>query len=72
VLFLVVPILCLSLMALGMGLMISSAAVYFADVMPTYEVLLLAWMYLTPVIYPVEVLPENVQSLLRFNPLFYP
>ncbi len=31
----------------------------------------MAWMYLTPVIYPVELLPESVQNLLRINPLFH-
>jgi ABC-2 type transport system permease protein len=39
--------------------------------MPTYEVLLTAWMYLTPVIYPVELVPEGIAPILRVNPMFY-
>lgn len=54
---------------LGIGLLASSLSVYFQDVMPMYEVLLTAWMYLTPVIYPVEVLPTGLRSALRFNPM---
>ena len=57
--------------ALGVGLAVSAAAVYFQDVMPTYEILLTAWFYLTPVIYPLTLLPEGVQQVLRFNPMVH-
>jgi ABC-2 type transport system permease protein len=66
-----VPILMTTLFALGVGLAVSTGAVYFQDVMPTYEVLLTAWMYLTPIIYPVSLLPEAVQTVLKFNPMYY-
>ena len=71
VLLLPLPVVLLGLFSLGVGLAVSAAAVYFPDVLPTYEILLMAWMYLTPVIYPAELLPESVQNLLRFNPLFH-
>jgi ABC-type polysaccharide/polyol phosphate export permease len=61
----------LAMFALGVGLTVSSLAIYFADVMPTYEVLLTVWFYLTPIIYPVELLPPAVAAVLRFNPMFY-
>ena len=70
-LLLPLPIILLGLFGLGVGLTVSAGAVYFPDVLPTYEILLVVWMYLTPVIYPVEVLPESVQNLIRFNPLFH-
>ncbi len=71
VLLLPLPIALLGLFSLGVALAVSAAAVYFPDVLPTYEILLMAWMYLTPVIYPVELLPESAQNLLRINPLFH-
>ena len=71
VLLLPLPIVLLGLFSLGVGLAVSAAAVYFPDVLPTYEILLMAWMYLTPVIYPAELLPEGVRNLLRINPLFH-
>ena len=71
ILLLPLPIAFLALFGLGVGLAVSAGAVYFPDVLPTYEILLVVWMYLTPVIYPVEVLPDNVQNLLRINPLFH-
>jgi ABC-type polysaccharide/polyol phosphate export permease len=71
ILLLPLPVLCLALFALGLGLALSTAAVYFQDVMPTYEIVLTAWMYVTPVIYPIDLVPRAVQSLLRANPMFY-
>jgi len=71
VLLLPIPIVLLGLFGLGVGLVVSAGAVYFPDVLPTYEILLVVWMYLTPVIYPIEILPESVQNLIRFNPLFH-
>jgi ABC-2 type transport system permease protein len=70
-LLLPIPVLAIGLFALGIALALSAAAVYFADVMPTYEVLLTAWLYLTPVIYPLGLLPESVQVWLRWNPMFW-
>ncbi len=65
------PILFVTLIALGVGLTLSTVAMYFADILIIYRVLLTAWMYLTPIIYPLEILPENLQRALQFNPLFY-
>jgi ABC-2 type transport system permease protein len=70
-LLLPIPVLAVGLFALGVALALSAAAVYFADVMPTYEVLLTAWLYLTPVIYPLGLLPESMQGWLRWNPMLW-
>jgi ABC-2 type transport system permease protein len=70
---LVIPasILLLTCFALGVGLFLATAAVYFADVLPVYEVLLTLWMYATPIIYPIEIIPPNWQWLFRLNPLLH-
>lgn len=64
-------ILILAVFALGMGLLLSTAAVYFADMEPVYNVLLTIWMYATPIIYPLEALPEQIRWVMLFNPLYY-
>jgi ABC-type polysaccharide/polyol phosphate export permease len=71
ILLIPLPILMTTLFALGVGLIVSTGAVFFQDVMPTYEVLLTAWMYLTPIIYPMSLLPPSVQTILKFNPMYY-
>lgn len=70
VLLLPVPVLLTALFALGVGLAVSSLAIYFPDIVPMYEVLLTAWMYLTPAIYPIELVPENIQPVIRLNPMY--
>ena len=64
-------ILLLGLFALGIGLILAAAAVYFADILPVYEVVLTIWMYATPIIYPVDAIPPNFAWVLKLNPLYY-
>jgi ABC-2 type transport system permease protein len=70
---LVMPFAVLILMtfALGIGLLLATAAVYFADMLPVYEVILTIWMYATPIIYPIDVVPDNLVWVLKLNPLLY-
>lgn len=70
---LVVPfsVLLLSIFALGVGLLLATAAVFFADMVPVYEVLLTIWFYATPIIYPVDILPKQLLWLFALNPMLY-
>lgn len=64
-------IILVAIFSLGIGLMLAAAAVYFADMLPVYEVVLTLWMYATPIIYPPEILPANRVWLLKLNPMYY-
>jgi len=66
-----IPIILTSLFALGMSLLISSAGIFFEDVVQMYQILMTAWMYFTPIIYDIEILPEFVQRLEQFNPMYH-
>ena len=66
-----VPIIFTSMFSLGMSLLISSAGIYFEDVVQMYRILLTAWMYFTPIIYQIDILPEYVQQLMLFNPMYH-
>jgi len=61
----------LAMFSLGIGLLISTIGIFFADVVEMYAIVLTAWMYLTPIIYPLSILPPNVQSGLQFNPMVH-
>lgn len=66
------PLFLLACFSLGVGLIISTFAVYFPDVSEMYAIVLLAWMYLTPVIYPESVLPDAYSFwVTRLNPMYY-
>ncbi|MBC8332759.1 MAG: ABC transporter permease [Anaerolineae bacterium] len=64
-------ILLLAIFSLGLSLLLSTATVYFADMLPFFNVLLTIWLYATPVIYPLEIVPEQWRWMIRFNPLYY-
>ena len=70
-LFMPVAILLITCFTLGFGLMISSMAAFFPDVMEMYQILLTAWMYLTPIIYPETIIPERFHLVYRLNPMYW-
>lgn len=59
------------LFALGISLLISTLAVFFHDVIYIYDVLLLAWMFLSAIFYPISILSEKIQPLMYLNPVFH-
>ena len=69
-LFLPVAIIIMAMFVLGIALLISSLAVFFTDIVDMFQVVLMAWMYLTPIIYPIAILPESYQRYLYLNPAF--
>ena len=71
IIYLPVSILLLACFSLGVGLILSTMAVYFPDVAEMYQIILLAWMYLTPIIYPESIIPPNLQWIFVMNPMYY-
>jgi ABC-2 type transport system permease protein len=72
ILFLPVSCLLLAAFALGVSLLLSSVAALFADVAEMYEIAILIWMYLTPIIYPEEIIPDAYRWwLFNLNPMYH-
>jgi ABC-type polysaccharide/polyol phosphate export permease len=70
--FVPVAILLLALFAFGVGALLSTLAVYYPDVQETYQIALLAWMYLTPIFYPPDIVPESYRWwMFNLNPMFH-
>ena len=64
-----IPVIYVFVFSLGMGLMLSALVVTFRDLQHLYGILITAWMYMTPIFYPVDMLPGWVADLVRLNPL---
>jgi lipopolysaccharide transport system permease protein len=56
------------LFALGAAWLIASLGVYLRDIVQGITLLMLAWMYLTPIIYPESIVPERFRTLIDLNP----
>lgn len=69
ILWAVVPFLCLIVFSFGAGLILSAITVKFCDIQHLYSVFCTALFYVTPVIYPVSILPEYMKDVVYYNPL---
>lgn len=48
---------------MGMALFLSTANVFYRDTQHIMEVLLQAWFFVTPIFYPITILPESAEIL---------
>lgn len=69
---LLVPIPALAMLALvtGLGLLVASAAVYFYDILDITRVAVQLVYYLTPVFWPISIIPDRFLPFVKANPLF--
>jgi len=67
-LFLVVIVFFQTLFVLGLTLMASALNVYYKDVKHILEVMLNLWFWLTPIIWPLNLVPEKLQDYVYLNP----
>lgn len=59
----------LYLFATGLALILASLVVKFQDLQHIWEVLLQIFFWLTPIIYPLSLIPEKYQGIILLNPL---
>jgi len=56
----------------GLGMFLAQANVFFRDIQYIYNAVTTAWLYFTPVLYPIESLSENLQWIVkRINPMYF-
>lgn len=66
----VLPVLAILVMfAIGLGITLGVLNVFFRDVGQFFGIFLQFWFWLTPIVYPVAILPENLQSYIMLNPM---
>ena len=56
------------LLTLGAAWLIASLGVFLRDIVQGISLLLMAWMYLTPIIYPESIVPERFRVFVDANP----
>lgn len=57
------------LLAISIAMLSSSITVYLRDLEHVLSIIALAWQFLTPVMYPMEMVPESLGYLLKLNPM---
>lgn len=66
-----VGLLLLMMFILGMGFLLSSLMVFFRDIEFLWGVFSTMWMYATPIIYDISLLPPVLQKLELLNPMYH-
>jgi lipopolysaccharide transport system permease protein len=69
VLLLPVLLLLTVMLAAGVGLLLASVTVVYRDFRHVIPFMMQAWMYATPVVYPVAILPEKYRWVMALNPM---
>ena len=64
-----VLLLYMSLVGLGFGIWISSITTKYRDLRFALSFFVQLWMYATPVIYPLSIIPEKYKAFMLFNPM---
>ncbi len=58
------------IMSLGMAMLFSAITVFFRDMEHILSIITMAWIYLTPVLYPIDMIEnKTVQKLFYINPM---
>ena len=57
------------ILALGFTLVLSSLNVYFRDLQHIMGIVALAWQFLTPIMYPMDIVPDGMKWILNINPM---
>jgi ABC-type polysaccharide/polyol phosphate export permease len=57
--------------SVGIGWIVSSINVYLRDVQQVMGLIMLGWMFLTPIFYSVSIVPAKMMPIVRLNPLYY-
>ena len=69
ILLLPLIILLMTLLALGVGLLSAALTVKYRDLRHALPFIIQLWMFASPVIYPVSVVPQRWKWLLTVNPV---
>jgi lipopolysaccharide transport system permease protein len=55
--------------AIGLGVSIGVLNVFFRDIGQFFGIFLQFWFWLTPIIYPITILPESIRPWMSLNPM---
>lgn len=63
-------LLCVMVFTVGLGMILAAAMAFFRDVQFLWGIASMIWMYLTPLFYPVSIVPEEFRLAVMNNPMY--
>ncbi len=65
-----IPIFFLLILTAGIGLILATATTFFTDIKYLYGVLIMLLSFMTPLFYPIEIIPQQYMIVFTLNPLY--
>jgi len=66
----IVPVLIVQIIfSIGLGIILGVLNVFFRDVGQFFGILLQFWFWFTPIVYPLDIVHENIRALIAWNPM---
>lgn len=59
------------LLAMGIAVIASAVTVYIRDLEYIFGIIVMVWMYWTPVFFTVDMIPEKIRAIYYLNPMIY-
>ena len=56
-------------LALGMAMLASAITVYFRDLEHILGIVTMIWMYMTPIFYSIDMIPQKLRFIYHINPM---
>ena len=67
---LIYPVICLIIINVGIGLILSALYIFFRDIQYLYRIFTQVVMYGSAIFYSIDILPQHLQVLFYCNPIF--
>ncbi len=64
------PLILAYFFTLGLGMLLCAYGTFLRDLSYLYHVLRRVWLYITPIFYPIEIVPEQFRFLWDLNPVY--
>lgn len=61
---------CVMVFTIGFGMVLAAGMTFFRDVQFLWSIVSMLWMYLTPLFYPVSIVPEAFRRVIMCNPMY--
>ncbi len=63
-------LLCVMVFTTGLGMILAAAMTFFRDIQFLWGIISMLWMYLTPLFYPVSIIPDGFRTIVLNNPMY--
>ncbi len=62
---------CLFVLCIGFGWFISAVNLFYKDIGQILNIVLNVWFWMTPIVWPINAVPESYRGIFQLNPMYY-